>query len=71
MPENYDGHIEVVGAYGRKYRTLASAKVDWMAELDFQLVTTSQYINMSGAIRYNLNVILRYGKNNEKVGTLR
>lgn len=63
-------YIEVVGAYGRTYRTLASAKADWLAGLDFRL-TTGQYVNIKDAENYNLGVFVRYGKNNEKVGTLR
>lgn len=74
MPEQHAlharEHIEVTGAYGRTYKTLTSAKVDWLADKDFRS-TTGPYVNMTDAERYNLGVVLRYGKNNEKLGTLR
>lgn len=71
MPETYKGSVEVVGAYGRTYKFLVSAKTDWLAELDFQDTASGRYLNINEAQRLQLNVIVRYGKRNEKVGTLR
>lgn len=63
-------HVEVTGAYGRWYPTLKSAKEDWGAGKDFRL-TTGPYIGKGEAERYNLGVVVRYGIDDEKVGTLR
>lgn len=63
-------YVECTGAYGRHYNTLKEAKVDWEAGKDFRS-TTGPYLNKEDAIRMNLNVVLRFGKNNEKLGTLR
>jgi len=65
------GIIEVVPAYGRSYLTKKSAVADWQAGKDFQDPSTGQYVNKSDAERFDLGVIVRFGRYNEKVGTLR
>ena len=61
-------HIEVTAAYGRRYDTLKAARADWDAGKDFRL-TTGPYVSKSGAERYDLAVVVRYGR--DKVGRLR
>lgn len=68
--KKYVAFIEVTGAYGRTYTKLNEAKLDWLADKDFRS-TIGPYVNMTDAERYLFNVVLRYGKNNEKLGTLR
>ncbi len=63
-------HVEVTGAYGRTYSTLKAALTDWRAGLDFR-TTTGPYVNRQDAEAYGLGVVVRYGRNGERVGTLR
>lgn len=63
-------NVEVTGAYGRTYSTVKAALADWNIGRDFHL-TVGAYINKEEAENYNLGVVVRYGKNNERVGTLR
>lgn len=63
-------HVEVTGAYGRTYSTLKSARQDWQAGKDFR-TTTGPYVNRQDAERYSLAVVVRYGRDGERVGTLR
>ena len=62
--------IEVVGAYGHTYNNMQEAKAAWKANSDFR-ATTGPYVNKSDADRLNLGITLRYGPNNNKLGTLR
>lgn len=63
-------HVEVIGAYGRTYATLKSAREDWRAGKDFR-TTTGPYVNRQDAENYGLGVVVRYGRQGERVGTLR
>lgn len=58
---------EVKAAYGREYKTQAEIKKDWNQNKDFQMFSTGQYLNKRDAERYDINVVVRYGKNFEKV----
>lgn len=62
--------VEVTGAYGRQYGTLKSAREDWQAGKDFRM-TTGPYVNRQDAETYGLSVAVRYGRNGERVGTLK
>lgn len=62
-------YVEVTGAYGRQYVALGAAKADWDADLDFRS-TTGPYVNKSDALRLGLHVIVRYGRDFSRVGTL-
>ncbi len=64
-------YIEVVPAYGRRFKTLKEAKASWVEGMDFNIPATGQYVNKFEAERYDLNVVTRYGIYLEKVGTLR
>ena len=69
-PEEHTMHIEVVGAYGRTYRTLKDMRQDWNQGLDFRM-TTGPYINCNDAKAHGVvGVVGRYGKDNTRVGTL-
>lgn len=60
--------IEVEGAYGREYKNQKEIRADWNANKDFQgLGLDTRYVNKSDAKDLGLNVIVRYGKNLEKV----
>jgi hypothetical protein len=63
-------YIEVKPAYGRQYTNQKQIKEDWAKNLDFRMVTfggNGPYVNKADAERNNLKVIVRYGKNLEKV----
>lgn len=66
----YSDTVEVTGAYGRQYATLKEAKQDWQLNKDFRS-TVGPYVNKSDAEKMKLNVVVRYGKNLTRVGTLR
>lgn len=60
--------IEVEGAYGREYKNQKEIRADWNANKDFRgLGLDTRVLNKSDAKDLGLNVIVRYGKNLEKV----
>lgn len=63
--------VEVLGAYGRKYKTGKEMKADWEANKDFLLTSSGSYINKEDAERYSVHVVGRFGSFDEKLCTLR
>ena len=49
---------------------LMDVQKDWEANKDFR-ITTGGYINRREAEQYSVGVVVRYGKNGDRVGTLR
>lgn len=58
--------LEVKAAYGRVYSNQKEIKADWNDNKDFQIFG-GPYINKADAEKYNEIVVVRYGKNFEKV----
>ena len=54
-------YIEVLPAYGRDYKNKKEIEVDLVANLDFQLSTTRQYISLTEMVAHQYRVIVRYG----------
>lgn len=63
--------IEVTPHYGRTYDTQAAVRKDWDADKDFFDPASRRAVNKSDAERYNLKVVVRYGRRLEKVFTVK
>jgi hypothetical protein len=55
-------YIEVIPAYGRDYKSKSEIEADLVANRDFQLSTTRQYINLEQMVEHQFRVIVRYSK---------
>ena len=64
--------LTLISAYNRVYTNQKQIKEDWALGKDFMVSSSRQYINRQDALNSGMDaVIIRYGKQNEKVMTLK
>ena len=60
----------LVGAYGRVYNSKTALLKDWNDNLDFKIVN-GPYINKTDALRYDVDIRFRWGKQLQYTAPLR
>ena len=65
--------MTVLGAYGRTYKSLKAAKIDWNADKDFVIRDmfhgSGTYVNKQDAVNIKEAIMCRYD-NDKKIGQL-